>query len=113
MFFSVLDVAIINSYLLYKDVQSAAGNRKAMNHFAFRKCLVRSLMQERCARRPRANRKRARPVQVRDFYDRSAAILRRLTDLERFGMKLPVTSHSLEEMSYFTFHFTLDLAPID
>lgn len=69
MFFWFLEVAIINSYLLYKDVQSAAGNRKAMNHFSFRKSLVRSLVQERSQTRPKASRKRGRPVQVsKHFY---------------------------------------------
>ncbi|XP_054269611.1 piggyBac transposable element-derived protein 4-like [Macrosteles quadrilineatus] len=63
MFFWFLEVAIINSYLLYKDVQSAAGNRKAMSHFMFRKSLVRSLVQERSTTRPKASRKRGRPVQ--------------------------------------------------
>lgn len=59
MFFWLLEVAIINAYLLYKEVQTAAG-KKPMTHHKFRKALVTSLVSERAARRRRADRKRGR-----------------------------------------------------
>ncbi|XP_054259947.1 piggyBac transposable element-derived protein 4-like [Macrosteles quadrilineatus] len=60
MFFWLFEVAIVNSYIMYKDIQQKH-NKNPMSHRQFRTCLVKSLVEEKLANRPIA-RKRGRPV---------------------------------------------------
>lgn len=60
MFFWLIEIAIINSYILYK-INRMQSNLKPMSHFAFRKSLVTSLVAERVSTRPL--RKKGRPNQ--------------------------------------------------
>lgn len=62
IFFWLLEVAIIDSYLLHKMMQQQHG-KKPLTHIQFRKMLVRALVQEKAADRPKA-RKRGRPAQA-------------------------------------------------
>lgn len=60
MFFWLLEVAIVNSYILYRSVQINSG-KKPLVHLDFRKSLVESLVAEKIATRPTC--KRGRPAQ--------------------------------------------------
>lgn len=60
IFFWLLEVAVVNSYLLYKNVQGQFG-QKAMNHAEFRLSLIEDLVAERMALRRK--RKRGRKPQ--------------------------------------------------
>lgn len=62
LFFWLLEIAIINSYILYKVVQTQS-NHTPLTHFAYRKSLVRELVKEKVAQRPKSTRKRGRPAQ--------------------------------------------------
>lgn len=64
MFFWLLEVAIINSFLLFQEVQTAAGNRNPLTRAQFRKKLVTSLTSEKARTRLVPARKRGRPAQV-------------------------------------------------
>lgn len=64
MFFWLLEVAIINSFLLFQEVQTAAGNRNPLTHAQFQKKLVTSLTSEKARARLVPARKRGRPAQV-------------------------------------------------
>lgn len=67
MFFWLLEVSIINSYLLYKDTQTKY-NKKPMTHKQFRCSLVVDLVAEKVAARDsskRRGRQPQRPVQQR------------------------------------------------
>lgn len=61
MFFWLLEVSIINSYLLYKNVQEAKG-KIPTTHFEFRYSLVNSLVKEKVAQ-PQPNKKMGRQPQ--------------------------------------------------
>lgn len=60
-FFWLLEVAIINSYLLYKSVQLKEA-KKPLSHIEFRRCLVRSLVAERVTNKQTQKRK-GRPIE--------------------------------------------------
>lgn len=62
IFFWLLEVGIIDAYLLYKMTQESH-NKKPLSHKDFRKSLVRALVHEKVANRP-TTKKRGRPVQA-------------------------------------------------
>lgn len=55
IFFWLLEVAVVNSYILYKDVQENRNN-KSLAHREFRLCLVCALVKEKVAARPKKGR---------------------------------------------------------
>lgn len=61
MFFWILEVGLINSYLLYKQVQ-IIHNKKPLSHLTFRKCIVKALVGEYMTNKPNT-RRRGRPSQ--------------------------------------------------
>lgn len=62
IFFWLLEVGIVDAYLLYKMTQESQ-EKKPLSLNAFRQSLVRSLVQEKVANRPTA-KQRGRPVQA-------------------------------------------------
>lgn len=92
-FFWLFEVGIINSYLLYKQIQEKH-NSKPLTHKAFRHELVKSLVGEKVASRPIA-RKRGRPAQGplderlngRHFLSRQLKGSRKCTVCKKNGLK--------------------------
>lgn len=62
IFFWLLEVGIIDAYILYKMTQESH-SKKPLSHQEFRRSLVRALVQEKVANRPTA-KKRGRPAQA-------------------------------------------------
>lgn len=82
-FFWLLEVAIVNSYILHKEVQKQH-QVKPMTHHQFRKSLVRDLVAERMAL-PTSRSRRGRPIRP----GQTIPTLQRLNGKPHFMQKRP------------------------